>query len=1006
MSIAAQPTVTASSTSISASLSSHDVALHAVSSLTANAKLTRNVALCAERLSEGRFWNQRTSQCELLPGWHTPLLPFEASFDELSCVSDWRVGYNREQPDKNKKNKKRGHKSRGSSNRWFRFAFSSASLRPADVIGKLFFTQVVVDNVAPDDMTLDRLAVVPPPSSSSSSSAAAAAAADTSQQLQLFEFTDDSDAPLSLPSEWRKIYSRFIFFTSFLLPSYLPWRPTPVQANVTILPGNIIPNAYRAGHDGDEQAFLNKKTPSPSSSLQQSHSSDDRMYRIENVCISPFDGLSGFFPAGVKKYRGAEDTRKFYHQMVGLPRLLSDAFVRRTSPPLFLDQRLAIFFPLIQHSRWNLAHTQLQILSLLGMVNQLKSENRHSRNGLSPLIVGVYDLHWSEHLELNRTAAIAFFFRIIDLPYAGIMSDAALSKADQARLPKIYKQLARHATSGNDVLNRRSGSAEVCFRRAVAWMNCWGPRCDLKDPETEIESFSFGQWTRPNSFRVKMVSDLVKGLDRCLPLQNEQEDEQQQQQQSVENGSGASHVGVESSTIMKPRVFFDLRTGTVRTPFSKLRAIRSLGAFADVILEGIEGYVLPVTFDTNSGGDDSSSTSSNEEDDDNSRRRNRRSASSGVIFAEPWRGSRAQYLNNIRSSNIFIGVHGASFSQTVFMPQGDSVVVELTLPHLHPHRMRPDSWFGVYTRIRKHDHYFFELMNTSVMAADRRGLLGSVNNWDEMPTTGAGGDADNEGASPMLQAPKLRWTMRGIGLKDVFSIAPQFLIDVIKVAACRWMTRHHQKSALPSIDRMCRDSREVAAACQRLKGIKASAEQPSSSATSGDCINFRTLHYIVDERIYSPYMVQAVFRSFFGLGNNNISLSEAERIATHIRAGLTRTLQKLADTKIGAGTSFSAEMSFLEFSAEKHLRLESTGAARMTLLWKFLVNHLGDWDHGVHVTARVGVPSSALSSSGNGDDENHLTAQQQQDQEPDCCLVLDGIRRTCLYISARNINDV
>ena len=48
-----------------------------------------------------------------------------------------------------------------------------------------------------------------------------------------------------------------------------------------------------------------------------------------------------------------------------------------------------------------------------------------------------------------------------------------------------------------------------------------------------------------------------------------------------------------------------------------------------------------------------------------------------MIFREPWTGSRAAYLDDVRTSDIWVGPHGAAFADVALLPRG-SVVIEVS----------------------------------------------------------------------------------------------------------------------------------------------------------------------------------------------------------------------------------------------------------------------------------------------------------------------------------------
>lgn len=880
--------------------SSTDVVLSGLKSLTSGIDWpsARRCLQCTEQLRQGRYWQLGERRCAPLPGGlfsaASAATASHADIDELHCVDDRSHSFLADAP---------RAASAGTDNRWIRHAFQDPDLDPARVIGAVLFKRALATTFA------DGRAVLP-------------------EHLANTTPSDDNDAaPLLLPRAWAESYSRFIFFTSWLLTTYLPWRPNPSFANSTVSADGVIPNTYTAGHDANDTT--------------------DRIYKVRNVCVHAQHGLSGFFRAGYLKYSGSEDTRSFYHKM-NIAFVLSRLAPRRVPPP-FLDERVAILFPLVQNSRWNLAHTQHQVLSLIGFVlriRELDQQQQHQQQHLDPLIIFAYEPHWDGNLERNHTAVLAFFIQAVGLPYAAIQSPFSgmgdkNERVERERLVDLYRR-SGHATNGSAVLDKNSGGdAEVCFRRMFVWQNCYGPRCDLQGPESEVETYSFGQWVRPTPRRVAMVNALVRGMQRCV--------------WGAGNSGGVVQPSATSSTtgLVLPRLFFDLRTGSLRAPFSKLRSIRSFPALADIVLEGVRGYTAPV--------------------DDG-----------GVVFGEPWRSPRREYLRKIMGADIFCGVHGAAFSQTLFMQPG-SVVLEYTLPHFMPHQMRPDSWFGYATRIRGHDHFFFEIQNTSVFDAARTSLLGSVNEWEDLP-----GKNGSNNDSSVLQAPDLRWSQHGIGLKDVFTLAPQFMIDSIRVAACRWMTKRSHGRDDAAVRRLCIDSSDIAAACQRLTSS-------SSSPSSTSCIQYRTLHYVVNDDTYAPFTVLDVLRSFFGVRGGAVSFEEASAIASRIRRGLQRVLRTLGAAKAkqrggGGGGGGGGGDGFLEFEAAKHLRLQSSGAKSMTLLWALLVGHVGgEWDHAIDVTAISSPPAAR---------------RPPDPTPPDCCLVLDGVRRTCLFISAMNLGDV
>lgn len=186
-----------------------------------------------------------------------------------------------------------------------------------------------------------------------------------------------------------------------------------------------------------------------------------------------------------------------------------------------------------------------------------------------------------------------------------------------------------------------------------------------------------------------------------------------------------------------PRVFWDVRTTT--------RRIRAFGLLFDRVQSALRGG--------GSGGSGGNSF-----------------IAGGITVREPYRSSRAEYLRAVRESDVWIGVHGASFTQIGLMLD-EGVVCEMTVPyHENPAGTGVKGWFRIFSDLQRHEHFVVRLMN---------------------------------------------------GYRHAFLVPPTALTLYIKQASCRWLARHKKQSLV--------DAAEIATL---LRGSGANNSNSNSAAKS------------------------------------------------------------------------------------------------------------------------------------------------------------------------------
>lgn len=450
----------------------------------------------------------------------------------------------------------------------------------------------------------------------------------------------------------------FLFHSSWLFHQWLPWERV-----VGDDPENLRNNdtgRYRAYHD-------------PNAS---------NLYRLENFCVSAYEGLSGYNIERKDEWKGKGDTRDIAHNeqvFAGYLRNVTSLLVR----PDEFDERPTLLVSLNPQSRSNLAHTTLRVLSLMGFLQPDVAASAFGAGAWSwadepewaaasaaagaapaetvapspvsggrtakPLII------WMWQNSAQGHSATAFFYRVLGLPWAGVFEPGVTPEYVQTAF-RNYGRTTYDRTGWNN--------SRVCFRRGVVWQNCH--TCEWYDPTTETEPYSFGMFTEvAGSWRRQRVFNMYRArFDTCLPT--------------------FAHANVEkerlrllpppesSSALRLPSVFFDVR--------SAHRGILDLTAFLPLLRERLAPFV------------------------------------SDIILREPWRGSRAQYVDELRNADVFVGAHGGAFSHVSLLPRG-SVVVEFSArvhmckansipPYSHT-KPFDDAvcWFGPFSRALGNPHW-------------------------------------------------------------------------------------------------------------------------------------------------------------------------------------------------------------------------------------------------------------------------------------------------------------
>lgn len=577
--------------------------------------------------------------------------------------------------------------------------------------------------------------------------------------LQRFKLIDDASASSSsFPRDVQIRYSRFMFWTASF-HTWLPWKPFPVEASPTSSAA-----IFRRYHNPQNQ----------------------NLYQIENFCIDPFGGFGGVaFPsaddsAGTDEpFLGVQDDRGTFE---GHSELLPRYFKRRKrfmfsaeeQHSVFFDERPVIFIPLDSASRNNIGHVTHRALSALAIIDLIMKSEKHSsssssnekRAALEPLLVFVFEQHAApsarKQHDLSSVSKWAFFYRLLtpsgNAPYAVVMAEPHYSSNYVSKFLRSVQHsgafMISNETSSSYTASPASTDPAVCFQRGFAAQSCFKSSCQrLAKRQGEEKAgrgdespvYAFANWVSLTPTRKRIFDMMLSRQNLC---------------------AGVEAVVVSSdsrSSTPLPRIFFDVRTSH--------RKIRHLNLFIEEITSAL---VTSGKF------------------------------ASEIIFAEPVvSGSRAEYLRSLAKSDIFVGVHGGTFTQTAWMAQRGGVVVELSEPYFwcaasssadsdfgktqrrgaeerkssassssnnNNGNNRKNCWFDLFTAAADADHWVVRLPTSSVAARNKQLQLGGSVASDQV---------------------------------NSFALNPASIIALLKQAACRWRFRNIKDTSYSPLSALC-----------------------------------------------------------------------------------------------------------------------------------------------------------------------------------------------------------
>lgn len=469
------------------------------------------------------------------------------------------------------------------------------------------------------------------------------------------------------------------------------------------------------------------------------------LFRLENFCVSPFSNLKGFFGSTdpkqrPSKYRGLDDTRNQFHGDFSFARYISNIEMKSSAPAHF-DKRPVYFIPLTRISLGNLGHLSLKMLSAIGNLKVMfggghdeevlfdssstSSTNRNDNNNndknkektVKPLVIFVLDSSIETLDELNKMRpAWRMMFRMLNLPCVQIITP-------------------RHTFSFGDsetdyeLLKKNEDNWEICFRSGFAFQNSFPLSTVVNggsshDEETQqggdinSPSYAFRIFDRINDQRKSLMDIQRRLFQKCFMIDD----------------IATNNNNNNKNEIVLPKIFFAIR--------SQYRGIVKFGTMIDQIRKDL--MVGP------QNGDKTAAPA----------------VASDIVFMEPWRSDRVEYLKELHSSDILIGTHGAAFAESWVMSKNNNnsttsssssssssptMLIQLSERYHEQHcynrqqqtKKKTSCWFGIFSEYLDADHWVFDVPSRNLENAK----------WD--------------GRNP-------------------FSISLPTLIGVLRKAICRW----------------------------------------------------------------------------------------------------------------------------------------------------------------------------------------------------------------------------
>jgi hypothetical protein len=228
------------------------------------------------------------------------------------------------------------------------------------------------------------------------------------------------------------------------------------------------------------------------SSYHSGHREKD-LYYINNFCISPLDGLSGYKPA-VEEYLGQDETYDEYRERIYFAQFIQNVKNLSKEPECFLDTKVVIM-PLPTLGEDNLGHTQLRIISLLKIISIVYPNT----NDKEILVIFV------KNTAKYKKNALSFFYQMINTSWASVSN------------PYSYKTKYKNN-------NKNTEEQNLCFKRAIVWQNC--KDCNLTmnngiQVGNSSQKYSYGMWSY-NKHHLSLLNNLRQKTILCYDLKRKE----------------------------------------------------------------------------------------------------------------------------------------------------------------------------------------------------------------------------------------------------------------------------------------------------------------------------------------------------------------------------------------------------------------------------------------------------------------------------------------------------
>ena len=437
---------------------------------------------------------------------------------------------------------------------------------------------------------------------------------------------------------------RFAALSSWMFPLWMPWNAT----------GKL--RVEEEGEANDKNVVLSSEF----SSRGHDHNRSEGVFEMSNVCVSLGLGMSAWFGdrvvASVPQFRGKDEAHNIFSSVRREAKRYLQSIRPRSAPPTSVISADTIAIVYTVNFPTNIAHGGYNTLSMLGLLEQLRADHE-SETGRVPQFVIFYVMLWHNVRGESDTAQAGTYYTLFDEPVAGVFGRTR-SKESAEVLHDAIHQRFRETDCGRVAELQWNGSLgellglEVCFRRVVLWENCHKVRsgtvgssdnlgCSGKwDHVTaERQSFSFSMITPPTPKKRHLLDLYRRASAVCYLRQPNIPAMNSSLSVSKEVGQNAR---VDSWLHRdRPHIFFDMRRMD--------RGISSFSSVAGFLIQKISGRLTEAR------------------------------AAATISFAESSRGSLQWNLQRIMTSDVYIGVHGASMIHTALLPHR-SIVIELVPP--------------------------------------------------------------------------------------------------------------------------------------------------------------------------------------------------------------------------------------------------------------------------------------------------------------------------------------